>query len=361
VMSQYRQDVRALRRSKVFDLYDRYYDRLLLERILGPWESRVARRRQQMSSVSHDLYFEGDLPDHLGFIVATSRGLVVCRGNTVQHIIAGRYFGVTIRGTRVYAYEQVGMHGQIVSFELTDFAAPSSVHIWGLNRWIHQIDFLDDGLAVVDTLHNRILFYRDIGHSAPVHWSGFDRIIFPAGRDRKGRHSPSHRQFNSIYRSNDKIYVVAHNDSARTGRASEIWTFDARWRPIDISPVDGRSCHNLVPHQEGMLINWSQQKSLRLEGAEVYAACGFNRGLAYDGQYVLVGISPLAAHFADRENHAGCVDVLSNDFRRIGRLIVPNSNVRDIRITERDLGLSNNATPWNCTRDNDQLSLSSGC
>lgn len=336
-----RQDARAVRRSKASDLYDRYSDRLLLDRIFGPWESRIARRRQQVSDTSDKPYCEGDLPDHLGFVVATSRGLAFCRGATVRRNGAGRYFGVTIRGTRLYAYEQVGMHGQIVSYELADFAAASTVHIWGFNRWVHQIDFIDDELAVVDTLHNRILTYREIGNTSPVHWSQYDRKITPAGRDRKGRHSPDHRQFNSIYRSGDKIHVVAHNDSVKTGRPSEIWTFDTKWRLIDIVPTDGHSCHNLVPHEKGMLMNWSLQQSLRLGDSEVYSAQGFNRGLAYDGQYVLVGITPFAENFADRERRAGFVDVLNNDFHRIGRVVFPNSSVRDLRITEKDFGLSN--------------------
>ena len=341
MLSNHRQDARAVRRSKTTDLYDRYSDRLLLDRVFGAWESRIAKRPPSVSGVSCNPHCEGHLPDNLGFVVATSRGLFVCRGSTVRQSSAGRYFGVTIRGTRLYAFEQVGMHGQIVSFEFADFSARNTVHIWGFNRWVHQIDFIDDEFAVIDTLHNRILVYRDIESSVQAHWSRYHREIAPAGRDRKGRHSPEHRQFNSIFRSGEKIHVVAHNDSVKTGRPSEIWTFDTQWHLIDVKPTDGHSCHNLVPHEKGMLMNWSVQRSLRLGNSEVYSTGGFNRGLAYDGQYVVVGISPFTESFTDRESAAGFVDVLDNDFNRVGRVVFPNSSVRDLRITEKDHGLSN--------------------
>lgn len=333
------QDARALWRSRLADGYDRYSDLAGLDRVFGRWERRIAGRRRASVS-SYDPYCEVNLPDRLGFVVATSTGLFACRGSTMRRCAAGRYFGVTIRDGRLYAFEQAGMHGQIVSFDLADLAAAPVLHIWGFNRWIHQIDFLDDELAVVDTLHNRILVYRDVGKE-PVHWTRHHRDIAPAGRDRKGRHSPDHRQFNSIHRSAGKIHVVAHNDSVSTGRASEIWVLDERWRVVEVLPTDGYSCHNLVPHEKGRLMNFSLQRSLRLSAAEVYSADGFNRGLAYDGEYVLVGVTPFAEHFADRELSSGFVDVLSNDFRRVGRVVFPRSSVRDLRIIDKDLGLSN--------------------
>lgn len=337
------QDARAVWRSKAADLYDRYSDRLLLDHVFGSWESRTAKRRRQTAKTSCNPYCEGDLPEHLGFVVATSRGLFVCRGTAVCRTIAGRYFGVTIRGTRLYAFEQVGLHGQIVSFELDASSGTDAMHIWGFNRWIHQIDFLDDELAVIDTLHSRILIYQDIGTCAPLHWSRYHREIAPAGRDRKGRNSPYHRQFNSIYRCGKKIHVVAHNDSVKTGRASEIWVFDANWELVHVLSTVGQCCHNLVAHDRGMLMNWSLQRSLRLGNLEVYSTAEFNRGLAYDGQYVLVGNSPYTESFTDRESRAGFVDVLNNDFHRIGRVVFPGSSVRDVRIIGKDIGLSNNA------------------
>ncbi|WP_416900995.1 hypothetical protein [Micromonospora echinospora] len=44
-------------------------------------------------------------------------------------------------------------------------------HLYGLSRWVHQIDFVDDELVVVDTLRNRLLCYPDVDRRSGRHWS----------------------------------------------------------------------------------------------------------------------------------------------------------------------------------------------
>ncbi|MBQ1026185.1 hypothetical protein [Micromonospora sp. C95] len=214
-------------------------------------------------------------------------------------------------------------------------------HIWGLNRWVHQIDFIDDDLAVVDTLRNRILVYPDIDSLSSRHCSVNRRIIAPAATGRKGRLSPHYRHFNSIYRHGGKIYVVAHNHSIVTGKESEIWVFDSAWRLLGILKTGGNCCHNVVSHEEGLITNHSLEQTVLLDGREVARVKGFNRGIAYDGEYILIGGSVFAKEYAQRDNDDGYIEVFDRRFEPVGRIVLPRCSMRDVRFLNNDRGLSN--------------------
>jgi hypothetical protein len=177
------------------------------------------------------------------------------------------------------------------------------------------------------------------------HCSAATGIVQLTPADRKGRASPNYRHFNSIYRHDRTIYVVAHNHTLRTGRPSEVWHLDLDYGLREVVPAGGSCCHNVVMHEKGPLLCRSIEGSLALDGADVLHGEGFMRGLAYDGRHVLVGSSTFARDHADRDHDDGVIDVLTADLAPSGRIIFPRSSVRDIRMLSVDRGLSNHEIP----------------
>ncbi|MFI6226375.1 hypothetical protein ACIBCR_03525 [Micromonospora echinospora] len=337
-------------RTRFSARYDRFADAFGADRIVGRWELARALDvppRVPWTAVPHAV---GDLPADLSFVTSTSHGIVVWADGRPRMLSPGRHFGLTLRDGRLYAFQITGRHGRIVSFPLGPDHVPEPgggwrmvTHLYGLSRWVHQIDFVDDELVVVDTLRNRLLCYPDVDRRSGRHWSTAHRTVQLTPADRKGRASPHYRHFNSVYRHGDTIYVVAHNHSAGTGRKSDVWLLDEEFRLREIVPAGGMCCHNVVIHERGMLVCRSVEQTVALDGVDVLTTEGFGRGLAYDGRHLLVGASLFAEEYADRDHDDGFVDVYSADFTLVGRVVFPRSSIRDIRLLAGDRGLSNHS------------------
>ncbi|MFJ4689557.1 hypothetical protein [Streptomyces sp. NPDC088789] len=329
-------------RSRYSELYERYADLLSVDRLVGRWE--IARFDDTPGDVSKGMrpVVTGEIPHALEFIATTSRGIVIWRQGGIQGWRRGRFFGITLQEGRAYSFHETGRHGRIVSLDLeSNLGGEMVTHIWGLNRWIHQIDFIDDDLVVVDTLRNRFLLYPNVEDLRSRHHSARHQVINPTPRDRKGRRSPHYRTFNSVYRHEDRIYVVAHNHSVVTGRESEVWVFDKDWALLETLPTGGHCCHNVVSHEDGLVINHSLEQAVTIDGLEVAKTKGFNRGIAYNGEYILIGSSIFAEDHTQRDHDDAFVEVFDRNFKPVGQIVLPQCSLRDVRFLNGDRSLSN--------------------
>jgi hypothetical protein len=350
-MRAFRRVPTEARRTRFSARYDRFADAFGADRIVGRWELARATDTPPPTPWNGVPYAVGDLPADLSFVTSTSNGIVVWSDGRPRMISPGRHFGLTLRDERLYAFQITGRHGRIISFPLGIGRIPEPgagwrmvTHLYGLNRWIHQIDFVDDELILTDTLRNRLLCYPAIERTVGRHCSTRHRTIQLTPDDRKGRLSPHYRHFNSIYRNGDTIFVVAHNHWAGTGRKSDVWLLDGEFRLREVVPAGGSCCHNVVIHERGMLVCRSVEQTVALDGVDLLTTEGFGRGLAYDGRHLLVGASMFAEEYADRDHDNGFIDVYAADFTPRGRVVFPRSSIRDIRFLAGDRGLSNHST-----------------
>lgn len=285
---------------------------------------------------------EGEAPD-APFLVSTAAGLFLWRDGGFQALLAGRLFGVAVApgGEAAFVFQQTGRFGRIVELRGLSGRPQAATRVWGLSRWIHQIDLIGTQLAVLDTDRNRLLFFDMSGDGGPVHASGTARTGFVDGDARSSRQSPNYHHVNSVLRRGDRLYVMAHNHSVRTGRLSEIYVLDESLSVLDVLPADGRCCHNVCFADGAALWCRSREGTLARDGVDVVKTDGFTRGLAVNQDTVLLGVTPFVPDRADRDRRPAAIEVCSRDFTRRGRITLATGQIREIRFLHGDLGLSN--------------------
>jgi hypothetical protein len=279
----------------------------------------------------------------ISFLVATTHaGLLLFEGSRATRLFRGRdFFGLTTRDGRWYAFHRFGVgNGCIISFRLeSGRAVDARAEITGLMRGVHQIDFIDDSLWIVETFQDRITVVPvdAIGE----HWRGRSRERHPVGRSGIGREQPNHAHFNSIFGRDGRVYLVAHYEGAKTGRDSELFTLDPDGRVRSREPMGGSDCHNIAFLDDQRVFCRSKEGTVRVAGEDVLRLDGYVRGLALGDDFQIVGTSPEAADRARRSEGAGSVVITDRSFKPVATITLPGTQVYEVRRTDRpDLGLS---------------------
>jgi hypothetical protein len=185
----------------------------------------------------------------------------------------------------------------------------------------------------VDTYNNNICLYDHNGKTV--------KRLYPNGGLEKGRSSPNYCHFNSIFWSAKNIFLVAHNQTKKTGRLSEIYRLDHRWKLLEIIATKSGAAHNVVLIKGELWHCNSLEGTLVLgEGAAYQDRHYFTRGLAVNDRHVLVG----GSEFAERNSRAcssGVVMVLNRSFEEVERFkLVRCGDVYEIRFLQKDLCMS---------------------
>jgi hypothetical protein len=296
----------------------------MIDRALG----RRARPERQLDPAP-DVRIEGELP-LASFLVATShQGLLRIAGGRVDRVAAGcSYYGLAPEGDQWLAFERLGRWGRIVRLDLRDGA--SSTLVWGLSAGIHQIATTPEALVVTDTYNNRLLVYEDLGAGVRERRQA-DAVEHPVGRLREGRRSDNYAHFNSLCRHDNVWELVAHNESASTGRTSELFVLDERFDVKDVRPLPHTCCHNFVRHGGTELYCGSGEGVLVADGAEVFRTADFTRGLAVTDDLILLGTSARLAR-STRGSGQGSVYALDRNLRVLGVIRVAGTQIHDIQL-----------------------------
>ncbi len=268
------------------------------------------------------------------FLAGTQSGLLYVHEGRAWRLFGGSVYGVaSAAGSREwYVFQRIPRSfGRLLRVDLQDGETRSLARF--LSTGVHQVDVVNGRLAVVDTYNNAIMCYD--GHGKRL------QMIHPCGSLENGRVSSNYRHFNSVFAAEEAIYVVAHNQSAKTGKDSEILVLDSQWRPMRVIPTESGSAHNVAVIDGRLWHCDSRGGSLVVDGEPVYREPGlFTRGLAVNRDNVLVGGSETADR-GDRGSTEGQVIMLNRSFEYLGRIRFPGGGgVQELRFLEGDLAMS---------------------
>lgn len=192
----------------------------------------------------------------------------------------------------------------------------------------HQIEWIDDQILVANTGRNCLSVFdgkgqliRDV-YLNDVHWDDKDK-------GREGNH------FNSVHRSGERVYVVAHNYR----RPSEVW--ELTWPELEVTTSRSSEAgwaHNVWICEGQLVICNSRAGTLYevLSGETLWTANEegvMTRGLAVSDDYVFVGRSQ---HHERKERYwkDGGIWILDRQtLTTLDKIILPGSgDVHEIRL-----------------------------
>lgn len=305
---------------------------------------RIAERLSPEPIVANEPYeprIDGEIPP-ITVIVGTNRaGLLLVEGPRVTRLFRGSdFYGISKRDGRWYAFHRQGGNGRIISFRLEGSrAVDPRTEIAGLNRGVHQIDFIHTDLWITDTYRDRVLVVpmRAIGRR----WRSAAREIYPVGRLQIGRAQSRHAHFNSVFGWDGGVYLVAHNETVKTCRGSELFLLDDDGGVCERQEMGGSCCHNIGLLGGRQVTCRSVEGTVAVDGSEVLRLDGFARGLSLADDHHVVGVSPLGTDRVQRNEGEGGVVVTSPTFERLATVHLPQTQVHEVRrVDAPDLGLS---------------------
>lgn len=333
-------------RPPLIAFYDRHGERLGLDRIesaLTP-PPRPVNRRFDLEAI------EGTVPD-IRFLVGTSAaGLLLFDGPEVVQLFdryarrhddgIGGYYGITRRGDRWYVYHRVAATGRVISFRLEGRrAVDARTELSGLSRSVHQIDFIDDDLWVVDTYDNRVLVVpaAALGRG----WRRAARVLYPNGVLASGVSSENYSHFNSVYGWGGTVCLVAHNETTKTQRRSELFLLDRDGQVIGRQDLGGSCCHNVARLDGEWVTCCSWEGTVTLGGREVLSLGSFTRGLALGPDFHVIGASGIESRRAARDLSRSRIVITDRSFAPLATISLRHTQVQEVRrVDVDDLGLS---------------------
>jgi len=282
----------------------------------------------------------------IDLIIGTSdRGLLLLENGILYQIVNAKgVYGITFKNERWYFFHKTKYHGRICSVNLKtmDF----KVHLYGLSIGIHQIDFVDDILFVVDTYKNRILKFSNIDNRLNSYWRTDVEKFYPNGKLKKGRDSSNYNHFNSILYKDDFFYLMAHNETYKTKRKSEIYKLDKKFNVVSSEVINASNAHNICFDDKYMYFCDSIGKALSAqkdsgENKRVDLE-GFTRGVAINRSTIVCGSSKFEIERAKRNESTSTIYFLDKMLKVNDEFSLENTQINEIRITNGvDITLSN--------------------
>jgi transposase len=276
----------------------------------------------------------------MSHLVASRRGLFAVSEAGYVRIAHGSFFGLTLRGDSIFAFEACDLaglptrRGRIVRIDrANDRITGAHVLVDGLDNGCHQIDFIDGRLTVLDTQNQRVLRFGagETGHET----------LYPLPRMATRAWSRGYAHVNSLLQVENRILLLLHNGFTYTGKASEVMLVDLDWNEIERRPLPGHDCHNLVVLEDGRLISCGSAAGeiIGFDGPIAKISTMMTRGLSVGSDVIAVGASKFSAR-ADRHSTPGTVTFLDRAFQPLSTLELPAAPTEIRRLDGEDLGLS---------------------
>jgi len=290
--------------------------------------------------------FEGHIDD-ARFFLGTKTGLLYFDGRTLWRLLEGRVYGITCYKERWYATwnypialgsKRLSTAGAIVSFRFENEQIEDlRVDVAPLDQELHQIDAWERHIYVTDTAKNRVLAYSKSRNRLE-----YARAYHPNGILRNGKTSSNYAHINSVFRHEDHVYLMYHNQTEKTSRNSEIAVLQLDWQVKRVVETEGNSAHNVYSDGNEVVFCDSLNGRLIQEGRVLIDVGTYLRGLAVSDTFWLVG----GSEHAKREERGftdGVVyqyDPSSDEI--IATLAIPDcGSLYEIRlITPEDLAMS---------------------
>jgi len=287
----------------------------------------VRYRTGRVALVNRDL---GGLP----YLVATPRGLLAAGPDGYRWLARGHYYGISFSGDAIDCFEKLAGRGRVVRLRRRgDRIVEARVVLKDLSPGCHQIDWAGGFLYVTDTYNNRVLKFDP----------GFRLVegYYPLGPCERGRASDNYAHINSVLFHGGAPYLVCHNETAKTGRPSQVLRCDGAFRVAHTYDGCGASAHNIVflPDGTGLVCDSGGARVLDLEGRTRAKVDLFARGLSADPSGIVVGGSELAEREA-RASVGGRLYFFTPDFAPRGTLDLPGMVQEVRRLDGEDYSLS---------------------
>ena len=294
----------------------------------------LAYRRDRISLAERDLR-------PFTHVVATREGVYAINRERFAKIVDGQFFGVTVRGPALYLFQANGplvsevQRGRILRLDLADgFVRGAEVVARGLDNGCHQMDFLGDRLAVVDTYNQAIVILNEKFE--------VERRLQPLGPAEMDDWEGGYVHVNSILGRGDEIYLLKHNGGVKTGKNSELVRCDRDFNVQSVTRLPGALCHNIVFLEDGRLLVCDSRGGTLVDehGVVVDVGPAFTRGLSVDRETVVVGESSLADRRTRQLFSGGAVSFFDRSFRLLSKLSLPAAPTEIRKLDGDDLSLS---------------------
>lgn len=320
-------------RKYLGEKYDCFAENLGLSFLIGMLEKG---RNHFLNSPFTEFDIVGGAPVGMSFIFSTNtKGILLFTDGSLYSLLEGfESYGITYdKDGTFYVFLKTGRHGHIARFKirlckLVDY----QIVIWGLSKGVHQIDINGNSLYVVDTYNNRILQIDKYNEVVNTYWKLVSKEYYPNGKLSSGRKSNNYSHFNSIFFHKKTIYLIAHNETYKTSRKSELYVVDDNFNVLDIYELSGSNCHNFFKNSNEQIFCSSLEGAVVKNDSYLLQDGGFTRGLAVSVDGYLVGSSPVQINRVDRGKGDGVINFIDRKSTKVGfRLIVKNTQIQEIR------------------------------
>jgi len=227
-------------------------------------------------------------------LVGTSRNLFLIKDDKVISILDDKdtYYGITWSPTQLFVVER--RKECITMFQegmpLVYFTFPDGL------KELHALHY-NSGLYAIETQRNCIV---EIGFEN----EGFKRHFHRGDEE-------THYHINTMFCTDDYIYVVEHNNTVKTGNRSMVVVYNYDFKFIREYKDMGNSSHNVCVDDGYMYVCNSMEQSIikmnmETEEKEIIDMSqyhsGLTRGISFVGDRRYVGISEFATR---KERHLG--------------------------------------------------------
>jgi len=288
------------------------------------------------------------------FFTGMDGGLYIFYNNRFECVFTKPVYGITFKREYCYFVDKREEKSRILRFKADvgeDGVFSYSTEAWccldGLPPNVHQIDFVGDDLYITNPVENCIDVYRE---ESKWHWELLRRIM-PLGVASEGRDSDNYGHFNSVFKSNSYLYIMAHMDGVKKEKQSKIFIVDNENKVFDMGLVSiGVGAHNVLLHEDHLYWCDSISGCLKRDGKVFFVPdkknWWFTRGLAMNKNHIIIGGSRIVDNSKERKVRNGKLFVFDYEREKlVGDVDVANSGgIYEVRYRYGDFGISNNYT-----------------
>ncbi len=303
-------------------------------------------RKIKATNYTFTNFSSSDKIEKIRFLIATqSKGLLLYSNGEIMQLFNKKgFYGITRHNHVFFAFYKTGLHGNIISFKLQNNQAINvKVIITGLSRGVHQIDFIGNNLYVTNTYDNSILIYNNAYKKENIHWRDYNNIIYPNGKLHDGRKSNNYNHFNSIFQYREKLYLIAHNETKKTKRKSEVYTIETK-NPTTLKKeiINGSNCHNIYIDDKTKIyckslegiVSINEQDSISHEGI-------FTRGLSVTNTHIIIGGSEIQTNREKRKYTNGYIYIYNLKLQLIQTISISKTQIQEIKMIKNEKTFSN--------------------
>jgi len=322
----------------------RMYMQILTEKFHGIYRQLKDR---DLGLCDSKVEFTQDQKTETSFLIGSNSGLLAYQKGSLIRLLPNPIYGITRLKNYYYALQRIGRSSRILKFTLTvtpnDNIVVSNVNIIvsGLSVGIHQIDFIGVLLFAADAYNNAISVFKEDGSLVEK--------IYPSGKLKYNNiFCGNYRHYNSVFCDGEVIYLIAHNNSLKTGKESEIHILNycEHYKIIDKIKHTGLAAHNVIKLNEDLFYCDSLRSTILKNDRVILKIDKYlTRGLAIDDNYIIVGGSEFAFG-KKRLTSSGCVFISDREGKILNRIFVKRSGgISEIRMLGKDYGFSSNFMP----------------